>query len=394
MHSRPVAMLLNLGHAIDHMFLLIFATAVTAIAAEFGFSRWEDLMPYGVGAAFMFGLGSIPSGRLGDFWGRRAMMLIFYFGMGASAILVALTQNVWQMAAALTVLGLFSSIYHPVGVPMLVRNSKNPGFTIGFNGLVGNFGIAAAAVITGLLIKYFNWRLAFVIPGLGSIAAGVAFALLTPKETEPPAHRKGGGTMPSREVMGRILPVMTVTAMTGSVIFNFATSGNQQLLTERFVGLIEDPAVLGAMLGAVYVLASLSQIVVGKLIDRYPLKRVFLAVIVAQAPLFALAAVAHGWTLLLLQLGFMVFVFGAVPFNDAIMVRYVDDQMRSRIAGMRLAISFSFSSIAVGMLGPMVKAAGFQTLLFVMAGVALLTLFVVTLLPSEQPRAKLATAGA
>ena len=68
-HHRPTSLLLNIGHAIDHMFLLIFATAVASIAAEFGFSHWEDLMPYSVGAFFLFGLGSLPSGRLGDLWG-------------------------------------------------------------------------------------------------------------------------------------------------------------------------------------------------------------------------------------------------------------------------------------------------------------------------------------
>ena len=81
--QRAVALLLNAAHAIDHMFLLIFATAVVAIAQEFGISRWEDLMPYSAGAFFLFGIGSIPAGRLGDLWGRRAMMLVFYFGMGA-----------------------------------------------------------------------------------------------------------------------------------------------------------------------------------------------------------------------------------------------------------------------------------------------------------------------
>ena len=91
--SRTVSLMLNAGHAIDHMFLLIFATAVTAIATEFGFSRWEDLMPYSVGAAAMFGAASLPAGRLGDLWGRRPMMLVYWFGMGASAILVALTQG-------------------------------------------------------------------------------------------------------------------------------------------------------------------------------------------------------------------------------------------------------------------------------------------------------------
>ena len=79
---RATSVLLNVAHAIDHMFLLIFATAVATIAADFGFARWEDLMPYGVGAFAMFGLCSLPAGRLGDLWGRRRMMLVFFFGMG------------------------------------------------------------------------------------------------------------------------------------------------------------------------------------------------------------------------------------------------------------------------------------------------------------------------
>ena len=61
---RAVALLLNLAHAVDHLFLLIFATAVAAIAADFGFAHWEDLMPYSVGAFLMFGLASVPAGRL------------------------------------------------------------------------------------------------------------------------------------------------------------------------------------------------------------------------------------------------------------------------------------------------------------------------------------------
>ena len=39
-----------------------------------------------------------------------------------------------------------ASIYHPVGIPMLVRSSTRPGFTIGVNGLAGNLGIAAGRV--------------------------------------------------------------------------------------------------------------------------------------------------------------------------------------------------------------------------------------------------------
>ena len=55
-HTGAVAVLLNVAHAIDHLMLLVFATAVGAIATDFGVSRWEDLMPYAAGAFALFGL--------------------------------------------------------------------------------------------------------------------------------------------------------------------------------------------------------------------------------------------------------------------------------------------------------------------------------------------------
>ncbi|MGZ5232400.1 MAG: MFS transporter, partial [Burkholderiales bacterium] len=180
---RVVSLLLNIGHGIDHMFLLIFATAVATIAVEFGYSNWADLMPYSVGAFALFGLGSLPAGRLGDLWGRRIMMIIFYVGIGAAALLTALTQNAWQLAVGLSLIGAFAAIYHPVGIPMLVQNVSNPGAVIGVNGLAGNLGIAVAALVTGFLVKWIGWRAAFAIPGVLSILCGIVFAIVCPKET-------------------------------------------------------------------------------------------------------------------------------------------------------------------------------------------------------------------
>ena len=202
--ARSTALLLNAGHALDHLFLLIFATAVGAIAADWGMV-WQDLMPYTAGAFVMFGLGSLPAGRLGDLWGRRAMMVIFFLGMGVSGLLVASTSSVWSLAAALTLMGVFSSIYHPVGIPMLVQHAKNPGFTIGVNGLFGNLGIAAAAILTGFLVKQFGWRAAFAVPGGIALLCAALFALLVPQETEPPARRPKKSVDLPRSLMARAL---------------------------------------------------------------------------------------------------------------------------------------------------------------------------------------------
>ena len=103
-------------------------------------------MPYTAGAFIMFGIGSIPSGRLGDLWGRRKMMLVFFWGIAVSCLAIAFSQNHIQMAIALTIMGAFSSIYHPVGIPMLLKSAVKPGMTIGWNNLAGNMGLAIAAV--------------------------------------------------------------------------------------------------------------------------------------------------------------------------------------------------------------------------------------------------------
>ncbi|MEZ5729128.1 MAG: MFS transporter [Burkholderiaceae bacterium] len=375
---------MNTGHALDHMFLLIFATAVGAIAADFGFAHWEDLMPFGAGAFLMFGLGSVPAGRLGDLWGRRRMIIIFFVGIGAAALLAATAPNVWVLGLALTLIGVFASIYHPVGIPMLVQGAVRPGATLGISGLAGNLGIAAAALVTGLLVKYGGWRVAFVVPGLFSIALGALFAWRVPIETEPPARRKPTMREVPRSVLMRVFFVMTATAITGSLLFNFSTNGNGELMRERFAGIVVDPARLGLLLAGVYTVGALSQVVVGRMIDRFPIKRLYLWVLLLQAPAFLLAAQATGWGFYAVAFLYMVAIFGAIPFTDALIVRYVDDRMRSRVAGVRLAVGFGVSSLAVWVLGPFVKAAGFETLLFTMAAIGALSFVFAMMLPADR----------
>jgi predicted MFS family arabinose efflux permease len=302
-----------------------------------------------------------------------------------SALLIATATGVWHLAAALTAMGAFASIYHPVGIPMFVQSSTRPGFTIDVSGLAGNLGIAAAAILTGSLVKHFGWRMAFAVPGIISLVCAALFWLTVPREEMAPAKRPKKQLDMPKAVMVRVILVMTLAGATSSMIFNFTTNGNGAFLTERLQGIIEDPATLGVLLAVVYTIASFAQLVVGKLIDKFPLKWIYLPIVAAQVPLFALAAQTSGWPLYALMLAFMIFVFGAIPFVDAMIVQYVDDRMRSRVAGIRLAISFGVASTAVYLLGPVVKDAGFTALLLLMAGISALTAIFVSFLPGRVP---------
>jgi MFS family permease len=380
---KIASLLLNLGHALDHLFLLIFATAVSAIATEFGVGRWEDMMPYTVGAFVMFGLGSIPAGRLGDLWGRRQMMLVFFFGMGLSAMGVALTQTPLQMGIALTVLGVFSAIYHPVGIPMLVQKAERPGLTIGINGLAGNLGIAMAALSTGFLVAWQGWRMAFIVPAVVSIVCGFLFAWTAPNETSAPAKKKSTVVQLPKHLAWRTFAVMVATSTTTSLLFNITTNGNTQLLAERLDGLVNDPTRLGMLLAMIYAFASLAQLVVGRLLDWLPVKPLFFGVLFLQIVSFALASQTTGWVWYVAAIGYMVMVFAAIPFSDTMVVRYIDDAMRSRVSGTRIAISFGISSLAVYSLGPFVKASGFTQLMVAASCVAALGALIVLFLPNE-----------
>lgn len=388
-HSVGVRALLNIAHAFDHLFLLIFAAAVFPISQEFGLAKWEDLMPYGAGAFFLFGIGSLPSGRLGDLWGRRSMMLLFFGGIGAAAILTSFSQTAWQLAAGLSLIGGFASIYHPVGIPMLMERTSNTGATIGFNGLCGNLGVAIAALLTGFLIQLWGWRTAFVVPGVLCIICGVIFAKVCPVEREAPAKRKGGAVVTlSPKMLARAMIVMTAAAITSSILFNFTTNGNGQLVAERFKGVMEDPAKLGILLAAVYAMASVAQVVVGHLISRFALKPFFMTMVLMQIPFLLLSSNGQGWWLFASLTGVMLFIFGAIPFTDVMIARYVDDRIRSRVSGIRLGVSFAVSSLSVFLIGPVVKSIGFSNSLLLLACFPVITLLVLSVLPSREAEIK------
>ena len=382
-HTSPTSILLNIGHAMDHWILVVFAYSWGVIAGVWGV-EWTELTPFNYGALFMFGAGSILSGRLGDLWGRWIMMVIFFAGMGVSAMLIALCTNKWQIGIALTLMGAFASIYHPVGIPMLVQKAKNPGFTIGVNGLAGNMGIAIAAGVSVYIAQRFGWQMAYIIPGVICLVCAVAFVILVPREESAPAQRKAKMNDLPKAMMARVFAIMTFTAVTGSIVFNFTTNGTGELLRERVKGAVQDPAELALMLFVIFSLASFAQLAVGKMIDRFPLKSIYVPIVLMQVPLFLLASQVENWALFVVAIGYMLLVFGAIPFTDAMVVKYIDDRMRSRVTGARLAIGFGISSVVVALIGPTVKAAGFPVLLMVLAGVSLVGAIALAFLPGDR----------
>src|SRR3546814_9078640 len=76
-------------------------------------------------------------------------------------------------------IGLFASIYHPVGIAMIVQTAgERRGRYLGINGVFGSAGMGIAALVAGALMELIDWRAAFILPGAVSVAIGLWFAAM------------------------------------------------------------------------------------------------------------------------------------------------------------------------------------------------------------------------
>lgn len=382
--SRITQLFLNLGHALDHLFMLIYPTVVIAMAPEFGKS-YGEMLPLALGAFIMFGACSLPAGWLADRWSRRGMMAVFFIGMGAASVLTGLTQATWQIAAGLTLIGIFGAIYHPVGVAMLVSGRTKIGRVLGVNGVYGNLGLAFAALIAGALAYWIHWRAAFIIPGLISIALGVVFLLLVPEPaSQLKARRPATAPVHTRAVLVRVFAILLVATVCGGVIFNSTTIAMPKVFDERLAALVDTTLGIGALISGVYTIAAMAQLVVGYFLDRYSLKAVFVPIVALQAPLLLLAGSTENYAMLAVALAMMFFIFGQVPINDAMVAAYTDERWRSRALAVRYVVSFGASAASVPLVAFMHRYSGdFQHLFLVLAALSSAMLVAAILMPEQ-----------
>src|SRR5262245_23449954 len=185
--TRSIAFI-NWAHALDHYVMLIFPTVVIGLELVYGRS-YAELIALGTPAFLAFGVFSLPAGWLGDRWSRRNMMALFYAGCGLSLVAAGLAPNLIVLTIALSALGVFAAIYHPVGTAMLIEQATLRGRSLAFNGVCGNLGAALAAGMTAALVAGLGWRAAFLVPGVICVVTAVVYLRLVPDEKRKAASR-------------------------------------------------------------------------------------------------------------------------------------------------------------------------------------------------------------
>ncbi|MFO1113722.1 MAG: MFS transporter, partial [Rhodospirillales bacterium] len=266
----------------------------------------------------------------------------------------------------LTLLGCFAAIYHPVGSAMLVSHADRLGRALGLNGVCGNMGAALAAVVSAALASLAGWQAAFVVPGAVALTVGAAFLWLVPADgaTMHAARREE-----TRAQSTAVRPVAMAAAyglaiIAGGFTFNITTIALPKLIDAQLGGSLPLP-VVGALGTLVLVAGALTQLVMGGLIDRVPVHRLFIGLSLLQPIGLGLAASTSGAPMLLGLAVAMAAIYGQVVLNDAMIARYVPPQYRSRAFGLRYCVGFTTSGAAVPLIALMYTAHGPRAVLAV-----------------------------
>ncbi len=377
---------LNLGHLYDHLFILIYAAvAALALPAAFDLS-YAELIVYATPGFIAFGAFALPAGWLADRWSRRGMMIIFFLGLGISAVLTGFARTPLEIAVGLFFIGVFAAIYHPVGITMVVEaRPVKTGAALGINGVWGNMGVASAAIIAGVLIDASGWRAAFVVPGVTAIATGLAYALLCHARSVGDIKQASGAkhteTVLDKRVLVKIFTIIALTTTLGSFIFQSMTFALPKILEERLSAVYDSASAIGGSAFAVFAIASMAQILIGHLVDRHSIRTVFAFVAGLQIPAYMLAVGLSGMPFLVGAVAFMLLIFGQIPINDALLSRITTPQHRSRIYAIKFVLSFSVAAAAIPVVALLHQTTGFDGMFVAMAAIAAVIFLCVLTLP-------------
>lgn len=359
----------NAGHSFSHILTILYPTVVLALEPAWGMT-YGELIGLMLAGQILFGIMALPAGWIGDRWSMLAMMVLFFIGSGVAAVLTGFARNSLEMALGLALIGIFASIYHPVGMAWLVREATNRGRALGINGIFGAGGIAAGPLIAGFLTDLVSWRAAFIVPGAAAIGLGLAlaasWALGWVRESK--GDRKPQ-PQPTRGDAVRAFVILSLTML----LTGFVGSAYMVMLPKVFAEGMAD-VIRGGVLGAgamvtiVYGFASLAQYVGGRLCDRYAMKYVYLCGFGVQAPLLFLAMGAEGWFLLPLTI---VIVFAQVvanPAENGMLAYFTPGKWRATAYGAKFVLALGAAASAIPIIGWIHDTTGSFTTIYIVLG--------------------------
>ncbi len=148
-------------HTLTHTFQYIHTALFPILKEEFSLGYYE----LGLIAAIpplCQALLSIPAGMLSDKFGSKRMIVFSMILSLAGSVVAGFTQNAWMLIAAVSLLYLNTTFYHPPSYSYVTKIFKkgDRSKALGIHGAGGTLGVAIGPISISVLISVFalEWR--------------------------------------------------------------------------------------------------------------------------------------------------------------------------------------------------------------------------------------------
>lgn len=378
--SASTVVLSNVGHGYAHLFMLLYPTVVLALEREFAMP-YGELLALSLPGYILFGAAAMPAGWLGDRWSASGMMAIFFVGTGASAVLTGFARTPTEIMIGLGLIGLFASIYHPVGLAYVVRHAENRGRALGVNGVFGSVGIAGAPFVAGALISLVDWRAAFIVPGLCAIATGLWFLSIAGIDRGARGGAKttaDSGVTRAQAIRG--LAVLALTSLCAGLIAQCLMVGLPKIVDVRVHVLGDGLLGKSGIVSLVLALGAVGQLAGGWLADRFPLKVVYVTMYALIAPVAFVAAGLDDIGLVVATGMMMLFLLTSVPTENSLVALLCPARWHATAYGAKFVMALGVAASAIPLVGAVYDRTGEFWWLFVFVAAAAATIVAAGLL--------------
>ena len=376
----------SVGHTLCHLLTLLFPTVLLVLEVEMNLS-FQELAALAVPAAFLFGAGALPAGWLGDRWSKTRLLEIYFYGTGAFTIITGFAETPMTLAFGLAGIGLFASIYHPVGMSWLVSRTSKTGTALGFNGLFGSLGFVLAPLVAGSLTGLWSWRFAFIVPGIVCLFIGILFSIALSTfldEAQKPVQKATYESSSPKNIWMTFVLMGLALLLTGMfhqiVQFSLPKDFDMRVLltSGSLLG-------TGSMVALVYAAGAMGQLLFGRLADRYSERQLYFSLFLFTVPAVALASQLTEITLVLSMMLVVFLSTGTLPVENTLLVRYAPSHRHGLVFGSKFLLGFGFSASGIFLSGWIFELTGsfiwlYGLLVLLAVGVAVIAF----LLPAQR----------
>lgn len=359
--ERKILFFVSLAHAANHSLDLTYAAVLGVVAVYFNASL-VLLGLFATVSAFAFGLTALPGGFLADRLGSKRTIQICLYASGIAAALVGASGNVWVLGVTLALLGMAGGLYHPAGLAFITRGIGQRAKALGYHGAAGNVGVFLAPPLATAMVGIWNWRAAFLLVALISVASAVVIQRGRTTAEEGPGSVEGTDASTARPQPERswdrslyLLPLIAVFLVNvlGGLTFRASLTYLPLHLQENLgidvFGLT--PEVIGGMVaGVALFFGAVGQYVGGHLGERFHREFLLLPLVLAMIPALWAVGFVGGTGLIIAASVFAFFNFMAQPSYTALIADYTPSRIQGKAYGVMFTLGMGAGSFG-GVLG-------------------------------------------